>query len=298
MNSKRLIINADDYGWCRGITDGILQAHKAGVVTSTSLMANQPASEYAIERLSEVPTLGVGVHLYLCDGRPILPASDVPSLVTPSGIFFSEHEMIPRLQHWKVPSTQIEKEFRAQITWIRARGITPTHADSHHHMHFYPSVVHAFRRAMKAEGIQCARAARHKHWPQNGYIGGSYGGPLLRRVLLSAYMGSLQQVVLRSIKLPDSSLAYHPRYRASLNMLEEGWISALKNLPTGTYELGCHPGISQAGFSETDNYKIRRELELKILTGNNFRNTVESCGIELITYRDLVRSSKSIASAA
>ena len=248
MKTKRLIINADDYGWTVGITDGILHAHKAGVVTSASLMANQPASNYAIERLSEFPGLGVGAHLYLCDGRPVSPPSEVPSLVRSDGTFYPAAEMIPRLKRWQTSAREIETEFRAQIRWIKLRGLQPTHADSHHHLHFYPCAVHAFRRAVRAEGIQCVRAPRHEHWPKDGYIGGPYGGPVHRRLLVAAYNEWVQRVVLRGLSLPDACFVHHPRYRASLDLLREGWTAAVANLRPGTYELGCHPGRSEVGF--------------------------------------------------
>lgn len=288
MKPKRLIINADDYGWSVGITDGILQAHRAGVVTSASLMANQPASEYAIERLQEFPGLGVGVHLNFCDGRPVSAPSDVPSLTTADGTFYPVDEMVARLKKWQVSPQEIEREFRAQISWIKMRGLQPTRADSHHHLHFYPCAVHAFRRAAKAEGIQCARAPRHEHWPKDGHVGGPYGGRVYRRLLVAAYNEFVQRVVLHGLHLPDSCFVHHPRYRKNPGLLSEGWMVALANVEPGTYELGCHPGLLESGFSETDSFNARREQELQILTDREFRGVIQSNGIELINYRDLL----------
>lgn len=294
MKPKRIIINADDYGWSRGITDGILHAHQAGVVTSTSLMANQPASEYAIEKLQNAPNLGVGIHLNLCHGRPVLSPTQVPSLVRSDGTFFPPPHMATRLNKLQVSPREIEKEFRAQIAWVKTKGITPTHADSHHDMHRYPCAVRAFRRAVEAEGIRCVRAPRHEHWPKNGYIGGPYGGPVYRRLLVAPYMVWLQHVVLRNFILPDSCLVYHPRYRVSLDLLCAGWMEALADVPAGTYELVCHPGVSETGFSESDSFSTRRELELRILTDLEFRSVIEASKIELITYRELVDPPKAM----
>jgi chitin disaccharide deacetylase len=294
MKPKRLIINADDYGWSVGITEGVLHAHKTGVVTSASLMANQPATDYAITRLREFPDLGVGVHLNLCDGRPVSPLCDVPSLVRPDGTFYPAGEMMSRLRRWQVSSKDIEREFRAQIQSIELRGVHPTHADSHQHLHLYPCAVRAFRRAVEAEGIRCVRAPRHQYWPKNGQIAGPYGGPVYRRLLMTAYVQWLQQTVFRNLTLPDSCLVYHPRYRVSPDLLCAGWTEALANLPAGTYELGCHPGLSEAGFSESDSFSARRELELRILTDREFRSVIETREIELITYRELVDPPRAI----
>ena len=97
---KKLIINADDLGLSRGITDGIVLAHREGILTSASLMVNQPATEYAVEQLRCLPTLDVGIHLNLCQGSPVLPAKSVPSLVDSTGKFHSPGEMGRRLVRW------------------------------------------------------------------------------------------------------------------------------------------------------------------------------------------------------
>ena len=76
MNEKRLIVNADDFGMSRGISDAIVRAHLHGFLSSTSLMANMPAAEYAIARHSDVPVLSMGIHLNICQGKPTLPARE------------------------------------------------------------------------------------------------------------------------------------------------------------------------------------------------------------------------------
>ena len=97
MSEKKLIINADDLGLSRGITDGILVAHQEGVLTSASLMVNQPATEYAVKRLESAPKLDVGIHLNLCQGFPVLPPEQVPSLVGTDGRFLRPSQMGRRL---------------------------------------------------------------------------------------------------------------------------------------------------------------------------------------------------------
>jgi predicted glycoside hydrolase/deacetylase ChbG (UPF0249 family) len=79
--TRRLIVNADDFGWTRGITDAIVTCHNQGIVTSAALLVNQAASLYAIEQAKQAPRLGIGTHLNLCEGRPVLAAREAPSLV-------------------------------------------------------------------------------------------------------------------------------------------------------------------------------------------------------------------------
>ena len=117
MKETRLIVNADDFGMSRGISDAILLAHRRGFLTSASLMTNMPAAEYAAACLAKAPALGVGVHLNICDGRPLMPIGEVPTLVDAKGAFHPARVMIRKLWRWQVSGRQIEAEFRAQIRW-------------------------------------------------------------------------------------------------------------------------------------------------------------------------------------
>jgi len=110
MTGACLIVNADDFGMSRGITDGIILAHRYGFVTSTSLMVNMPAAEYAISRLAAAPRLSVGVHLNITAGRPILPAQKVATLVDASGGFYSAAAMSRKLWQGRAASAEIEAE--------------------------------------------------------------------------------------------------------------------------------------------------------------------------------------------
>lgn len=287
MTGAHLIVNADDCGMSRGITDAIVLAHRYGFLTSTSLMANMPAAQYAISRVATMPALGVGVHLNICAGRPTLPPREIPTLVGPNGNFHPPPAMINRLWTWRVSGREIEAEFRAQIQWMKDRGVTPTHADSHHHMHIYPAAALPFARALAAEGIHCARAPRSSVWPRTGRIGGPHEGSLLRRVFVQTYRAALQFAVFRNLDMPKSRISFDSRDRHNLASLGERWKTTIANLPAGTFELACHPGLFERGFSETDAIRIQREQELEWLTAREWIDAVRQSGVRLITYRDL-----------
>ena len=284
---KRLIINADDFGWSRGISDGIFLAHRHGLVTSASLMVNQPASEYALVLASQNPRLTVGVHLNLSAGAPVLPPENVPTLVDREGKFYPFVQLHRRLLRWQVSSAEVEAEFRAQVRWMKQRGFTPTHADSHHGVHIYPAAALAFRRALLHEGIRRARGHRLRHWLAKGVSGLPYTGPAPRRWLVWAYVELLHALVFRELVSVKSGLVVHPSFRWKLDRLREAWRHAFANLAPGTYELGCHPGFSEPGFSETDPIRELRERELEALTHRDLRHDLHRSGVELITYADL-----------
>jgi predicted glycoside hydrolase/deacetylase ChbG (UPF0249 family) len=287
MKKKRLIVNADDFGLSRGISDGILRAYSEGIVTSASLMVNTPASDYALGQLRFAPDLGVGVHLNICEGRPVLPPVAVSSLVTADGSFHGPEALIRKLYRCQLSFGEIEAEFRAQIRWAKSRGIALTHVDSHHHMHMYPGALLPFRRALYKEGIPRARAFRHRSSPRNGMATGPYAGSIFRRMAIGAYAEVIQRVVLKNLSFPDSCVVQHPRFRGTLASISDGLRAILESLPAGAYELGCHPGLSETGFSETDTIRERREIELAALTKPQLRSVIEHNGIELISYRQL-----------
>jgi predicted glycoside hydrolase/deacetylase ChbG (UPF0249 family) len=291
MNEKQLIVNGDDLGMSRGITDAILIAHRHGFLTSASLMVNMPASQYAVERLATAPHLGVGVHLNICQGKPLLPSQSVPSLVDSCGDFLSPSLMIRRLWRWQVVEQEVEAEFRAQIRWAMDRGLSLTHADSHRHMHIYPGAVRPFARALAAEGIHKARAPRCSHWSnRDGGIGGPHAGSIVRRVLVQSYRSAVQAVAFRRIVVPDSRISFPARDNANLSTIGERWKATFENLPAGSFEFACHPGIPEPGFSETDAISTQREWELRCLMDPEMREVIVRSGIRLITYRDLFQS--------
>jgi chitin disaccharide deacetylase len=130
---KRLIINADDFGFTHDVNAGIIQAHREGVLTSATLMANGDAFDDAVRLAHETPTLDVGCHLVLVQGRSVLDGSPLPE--TPLRLLFQKID--------------VYEELRAQIQKILAAGIWPTHLDSHKHTHLLPSIFRAAVRLAK-----------------------------------------------------------------------------------------------------------------------------------------------------
>jgi predicted glycoside hydrolase/deacetylase ChbG (UPF0249 family) len=127
---KRLIINADDLGYDNGVVRGILDLHRAGLVSSTSCMTNMPAWHLAAAYLREHPDLGAGVHLVMNEGRPVLTAKRVPALVGEDGRFLNDSQILRSLR--RGTTKQLRAEFRAQIErFIRDVGRPPDHLDNH-----------------------------------------------------------------------------------------------------------------------------------------------------------------------
>ncbi len=149
------VIVADDFGRSTSVNSAIAQAHERGIVTSASIMAGGDAFEEAVQIAKSHPRLSVGLHVTLCDGRAVLPHTNIPELVDAGGSF----EKDPSRAWIKYSAArrllQIEREMEAQFGRLEAAGIHPSHVDGHHHMHMQPAVF----------SILCRLASRRLvHW--------------------------------------------------------------------------------------------------------------------------------------
>lgn len=129
---KKLIINADDFGYSRGVNHAIIDCHQEGILSSTTFMSNMPGAEHAAELAKENPGLGVGVHLVMTCDRPLLDThrtivdiqGNFRSLAFYKGAFTIDYE-------------EVYAEWKAQIEAFLFFGLTPTHLDSHHHINSF-----------------------------------------------------------------------------------------------------------------------------------------------------------------
>ncbi len=135
--SVRLIVNADDYGHTAGVSAGIRAAHLHGMVTSTTAMMNRPNAVQALPlAIQTCPNLGIGLHLVLTSGRPLLSPEKISSLVQPDGSFFSQAGLIEWLE--QIDLDEVRAEWHAQLElFIRVAGRLPDHLDSHHHASYF-----------------------------------------------------------------------------------------------------------------------------------------------------------------
>lgn len=129
---KKLIINGDDFGMTQGTTLGILVAHEQGILTSTTIMMNMPYASWALEKAKAYPHLGIGVHLNITAGDPMVKGPN--SFVNEAGHFIRPKDY-PEGKPQPDPE-ELYKEWKTQIeAFIKATGHKPTHLDSHHHVH-------------------------------------------------------------------------------------------------------------------------------------------------------------------
>ncbi|HDR7793005.1 TPA: chitin disaccharide deacetylase [Bacillus luti] len=152
----KLIVNADDFGLTEGTNYGIIDGHINGLVNSTTMMMNMPGTEHAVHLANEHKTLGIGVHLVLTTGRPLL--QDVPSLVGKDGSFHKQSVV----REGNIDPEEVEREWTAQIEKFLSYGLTPTHLDSHHHVHGLPLLHDVLERLASKYNVPIRRCEEER----------------------------------------------------------------------------------------------------------------------------------------
>ena len=265
---KRLIINSDDYGRTPEISRGIREAHLNGVVTSTTCMMNIPttAADVAIG-LKETPKLGMGVHLVLTMGKPILPREAGLSITDEDGNFFKLDKFMERVSN--INADEVKTEWRAQIeAFIKASGRKPTHLDSHHHSSYFTPEL--FRAMLElAKEYDCAIRFPFTHdIPSELEETNRYVPDLLREF---------------NPRRPDTFLVDFYDEGAT----QEELMHLIDQIDKGTSEIMCHPGHVDDAFVKESSYNKQRERELKILTDPSIKEAIQTRHIELVTFAEL-----------
>lgn len=237
-------MNADDFGLTSGVNRAIIELHGAGLVTSTSLMARAGATEEAIGLALAAPKLGVGCHVVLVDGEPVLAPEQIPTLVdSRTGHFpHSLNTFLARLFTGRISAAEVEAEAGAQIDSLQQRGVRLTHIDTHKHTHVLPQVLHPVLRAARARGIRAIRNPFEPKWS----IHATPRAQWLRTVQVSA-LRWLEPFCCGIIEKEGFATTRGTIAVIGTGILDTAMLRGmLKNLPTGTWELVTHPGYNDA----------------------------------------------------
>jgi predicted glycoside hydrolase/deacetylase ChbG (UPF0249 family) len=277
---KYLIINADDFGLTDGVTNGIIDAFKTGVVSSTSVLINELIYEKISVNKEDFANLGIGLHLNLTQGRSILPAVDVSSLMSFDGYFLKPELLLAKPE--KIHPAQVEKEWRAQIAAFRTIFGVPDHLDSHHHIHLYPSLFNIFCQLAVELQLPVRFPKQVENIPAINILPFSF----VEGVELLNSQWNEEQNLLDMIKLsyPDHFMDnFFYLYKDQPDTIQQ----IISAFPEGTSELMCHPGYISDRLTQVSSFTKRREEELVVLKRKSTRTLLNNAGIELIRFSDL-----------
>ena len=278
---SRLIVNADDFGLTSGVNRAIAELHAAGAVTSATLMARASAASEAIEIARSTPTLGVGCHIVLVDGTPVLPPGRISTLIDArTGQFHGTlSAFLPRLLTGRIDTSEIEAEAAAQIALLKDRGVELSHIDTHKHTHMFPAVLSAVLRAARAAGINRIRNPFEPAWASRATARAS-----LMRVAEIAVLRRLRPVCLRIVADAGFATTDGTVAMAATGVLDAATLASLiGRLAPGTWELVTHPGYNDADLDRVrTRLRASRDQERQALaTLHQFPS------VELLSFRDL-----------
>jgi len=277
--AKRLIVNADDFGRTSGVVEGILRAHREGIVTSTTAMMNYPSTARALVRAcQECPHLGLGVHLVFTSGRPLMPVEWISSLVDERGYFLSQEAIFANPQ--RIDLGELKSELEAQIkTFQNATGHLPDHLDVHHFVHLLPRFFEVYLDLAIEFGlpVRIPFPSVGKAMPSGlAFLPADMMDGILAddRVLLQA----------KTVRGPEYFIpSFYGEEALRLNYL----LSLLQSLPDGTSELMTHPGLADETLRAQSAYAAQRERELELLCHPAVHQAIAALGIELVTFASL-----------
>jgi chitin disaccharide deacetylase len=285
---RRLIVNADDFGYTSGVNRAILEAHSRGVVTSSTLMANGLAFAEAAQLARTVPRLSIGCHVVLTDGEPVLGAEQLPSLTTAAHFRDGMVAFAARAIAGRIAAEEITAEAAAQIRKIQSAGIAVSHIDTHKHTHLFPKILRPLLRAAAACGVRALRNPFGPRLPLRSSHLLARPGLWARYAevrILGGFAGKFREAVDREgFATPDGTLGI-----VVTGALDETLFYAIaRSIPAGTWEFVCHPGYNDANL-QAGKTRLRqsRETELRVLTLPAAREVLAQQGIELISYREL-----------
>jgi len=275
---RKLIVTADDFGASIAVNDAVEQAHRQGILTCASLMVAGEAAADAAARARTMPTLGVGLHLVLVDGRPVLPVAAVPDLVDQDGRF--RNNMVragidflrPRVRR------QLEAEIAAQFAAFAATGLPLDHVNAHKHFHLHPTIASLILKIGRRHGMRAARApiepraTLRKIEPVGGLDVALPWAKLVRRRLRRA-----------GLAVPDQ--VFGLAWSGALN--RDRLCGLLKHLPDGLTEIYAHPATapypgSAPGYAYAD--------ELAALTDPLARDLIKRERVALGRFVDFIKA--------
>ena len=270
---RRLIVNEDDFGRSHSINQAVIRAHREGILTTASLMVNEPACDEAVALAKQNPKLGVGLHLTLLCGHAALPPEKIPGLVNPHGEF-SENPVGVGFRYFFNRSLRepLRAEIHAQFARFHATGLPLDHVDGHLHLHLHPVVFGILMADAEKLGIRrmrfthdcLARSRRMAH------------GRWFYRVSHAAihqWLSSRAREPLRQRGIRHAQITFGLLQDSHVD--EDYILKLLPELPPGDSELYSHPSL--------DEFKH----EFDALVSPRVKEQINQLGIELIRYQEL-----------
>ena len=249
MKQRVLIVNADDCNLTPKVTEAILKAHAAGIVTSTTFMVNLRAVPDVVQELLACKKLGLGLHLNLTFGEPLSKPALVKGLLQKDGRF----KRLPDYSKKFPPVAAITEEFKAQFQrFVKLFKRLPTHVDVHHHLHDHLPFFEALTFLAKKQGLPV-------RWTR------LFAEPNIK-------------ASLKSVRTTDH---FYGNLDPHTFWTDEVLRHLLFTLPEGVSEVMCHPGWVDEELCAISSLTFPREREYQLFSSTELRRYIARLGIQL-----------------
>jgi hopanoid biosynthesis associated protein HpnK len=264
---RQVIVTADDFGLAVPVNEAVERAHREGVLTAASLMVAEPAAADAVRRAEAMPKLGVGLHVVVVDGRPMLPPERIPDLVGPDGLLRADLARAG-VRYFFAPGIrrQLEAEIRAQFAAFAATGLRFDHINAQCHMHLHPTVFGIMLKVAREYGRPPFRVPFEPFGPSWRAGRDARGLRFANSYLLAPWLGLMKARLAaagfahndRVFGLSDSGHMTAPRVRALLEQLQPGVTEIFFHAATRRWD-GIAPAL--------DSYQLEAELDALVDPG-------------------------------
>lgn len=280
---RRIIVNADDFGRHELINQAVAQGVAYGCLRSASVMPGGAAFAGAIDLAKHCLELGVGIHLTLVNGNPILPEAQIPSLVDAEGKFLNDYvHFVKKYFQGRVNREEVKLELRAQLDKSLATGLKFTHVDSHQHLHVLPGIIDLVLDLAAEAGIKAVRI------PKTPLFAGDVlsTGPLQfigRSGLTGLARLAEAKARNRGFKVPE----HFDGIVAGAAVNGRHFMESLQHLERGTTEFMLHLGTDNEVLCKDCRWEHDFEAELQAVTAPAALALLKSEKIIIGSFADL-----------
>jgi len=287
--TRRLIVNADGFGFTAGNNRAIFETLRAGVVRSISVNANFPFVAEVTRVVAEFSGVSIGIHFNLAVGRPVCDPDRVRSLTRADGTFLDD-AFVKALWTGRIRGDHIRAELRAQVRVLMDLGVRLTHWDGHRNQHLMPGYFEAAMEVAREAGIARMRTNRHWLFDASGATAAGvrhyarHPDRLVRHLLAAAQMARAARAGFRMADRMVTPIRGGP---GTWKTDRAFWEVLFQRLPEGTSEVYCHPGHVDDTLRTHARYVEEREAEARVLSDPSLAETARRAGVTLISFQEL-----------
>ncbi len=282
---KRLIVTGDDFGLALPVNEAIEEAHRKGILTTASLMVGATAVEDAVSRAKQCPSLKVGLHLVLVEGRPLMRPQAVPDLVDCRGEF-SSHLVRAGIKFFFRPAVkrQLELEIRAQFEAFQKTGLPLDHVNGHNHMHLHPTILGLILKIGRDFGLKAIRVPYEPVGPAWRASRRGFVGKLASSLILGPWLSLLRWRIRRAnLRSNEFIFGLHESGKMRLDVV----LRILSQLPDGVTEMYFHPATRRCPEIDRTMPGYQHQAELETLTSAAVKEVLLTSQIQRIAFSDL-----------